>query len=84
MLELLLDNAPQRSVIQKQEYPATLQDPHEIDRSYNASLAGLWIEEDRASPTGNSKVNFSPSPNAWTSAVAEIGCDDQLVIETVD
>jgi len=84
MRVFLLDNAPRRSVIQKQGYPATLQDPHEIDRSYNASLAGLWIEEDRASPKGNSKVNFSPSPNAWTPAVAEIGCNDQLVIETVD
>ena len=84
MRVFLLDNAPRRSVIQKQEYPATLQDPQEIDRSYNASLAGLWIEEDRASPKGNSKVNFSPSPHAWTSAVAEIGCNDQLVIDTVD
>ena len=71
-----LDNVPQWSVIQKQGYPATLQGPDVIDRSYNTSLAGLWIEEDRASPKGNSKVSFSSSPNAWTSAVAEIGCND--------
>jgi len=76
MLVFLLDNVSQRSVIQKQAYPVTLQGPDEIDRSYNTSLAGQWIEEDRASPKGNRNVNFGSSPNAWTSAVAEIGCND--------
>ena len=67
MLAFLPDNIPLRSVIKKQGFPRTLQVPHDQLRSYDALMAGLSVEENRASATESGYTNCSPNRNTWRS-----------------
>ncbi len=67
MLAFLPDNIPLRSVIKKQGFPRTLQVPHDQLRSYEALMAGLSVEENRASATESGYTNCSPNRNTWRS-----------------